>query len=67
MSLDKTLDEAFKACARVTGRLALAMERKSVTPRVLVEQVEQLKFATNRVEEAIALLPTRRQSDGSAH
>lgn len=66
MSLDKSLDAALKACAKVTGTLALAIERKTITPRVLVEQVEGLKFATNKVEEAIGFLPKRRQGGGSA-
>ncbi len=67
MSLQQSLDEAFKACAQATGTLALAMERKTITPRVLVEQVERLKFATNKVEEAIGFLPKWRQDDRSAH
>lgn len=67
MTLNQSLDAAFKASAQVTGALALAIQRKTVTPRILVEQVERLKFATSRVEEAIALLPKRRHDDRSAH
>lgn len=55
-SLDRHLDAAFKACAQVTGALSMALTTRRVTPRLLLKQVEQLKFATNQVEEAIGKL-----------
>jgi hypothetical protein len=53
VSLRRHLEDAFKALAPVAGQLAIALETKRVTRRQLLEQVEQLKFATKKMEEAI--------------
>ena len=64
--LEAKLAQTHEVIGRVGGVLALALSTRRVTPRVLLEQVEQLKLGTQLAEEAIALLPGRRQDEQSA-